>query len=123
MISYKLSLLSKDVVFVKYSVFSFPFTKTAINIDKWRLLKDVESQANDLQSTRLESLSVLLCSLTNHVKWHFVKFRNNIIFVKKVFSFFDKWLPIKTFWRSLSSKLFFLGICKRNVTLKHFLYF
>ena len=87
MISYKLSLLSKDVILVEYSVFSFPFTKTAINIDKWRLLKDVESQANDLQSTRLETLSVLLCSLTNHVKWHFVKFRNNIIFVKKVFLF------------------------------------
>ena len=88
MISYKLSLLSKDVILVEYSVFTFPFTRTAINIDKWRLLKDVESQANDLQSTRLESLSVLLCSLTNHVKWHFVKFRNNIIFVKKVFFFF-----------------------------------
>ena len=79
-------LTGSEIITCPFSCFTFE-VKTHV-VDKCWLLKDVEGQANDLQSTPLESLSVLLCSLTNHVKWHFVKFRNNIIFVKKVFFFF-----------------------------------
>ena len=57
--------------------------------------------------------------MSSGILWNFAI---TLFLWKKFFSFFDKWLPIKTFWRSPSSKLFFLGICKRKVTLKHFLY-